>query len=134
MYMYHSLIFNCMRKRLFHRLHTKNSSQETTKDRPKTLNQGWHTYFIPRLACTPQPRLISLPLIYWLNWTQQISISFKSYQYTDFVMLLMITNTGFHSWAKKSYSFIIDNNYCTPFVIIVMWDKLSLSSNILLFW
>ena len=102
MYMYHSLIFNWMCKRLFHRLHTKNSSQETTKDRPKTLNQGWHTYLITRLACTPQPRLISLPLIYWLNWTQQISKSFKSYQYKDFVMLLMITNTGFHSRAKIS--------------------------------
>ena len=102
MYMYHSLIFNWMRKRLFHRLHTENSPQETTKDHPKTLNQGWHTYLIPRLACTPQPRLISLPLIYWLNWTQQISKSFKSYQYKDFVMLLMITNTGFHSRAKKS--------------------------------
>lgn len=102
MYMYHSLIFNWMCKRLFHGLHTKKSSQETAKDRPKTLNQGWHTYLIPRLACTPQPRLISLPLIYWLNWTQQISKSFKSYQYKDFVMLLMITNTGFHSRAKKS--------------------------------
>lgn len=102
MYMYHSLIFNWMCKRLFHRLHTENSPQETTKDHPKTLNQGWHTYLIPRLACTPQPRLISLPLIYWLNWTQQISKSFKSYQYKDFVMLLMITNTGFHSRAKKS--------------------------------
>ena len=73
MYMYHSLIFNWMCKRLFHRLHTKNSSQETTEDRPKTLNQGWHTYLIPRLACTPQPRLIifTTDLLTELNTTNK---------------------------------------------------------------
>ena len=73
MYMYHSLIFNWMCKRLFHRLHTKNSSQETTEDRPKTLNQGWHTYLIPRLACTPQPRLtiFTTDLLTELNTTNK---------------------------------------------------------------
>ena len=73
MYMYHSLIFNWMCKRLFHGLHTENSPQETTKGSSKDLEPRL-TYISHTKAClytTTKAHIFIADLLTELNTTNK---------------------------------------------------------------